>query len=124
MLRTHMRHWRMADIVKILCLAAVLVTPGLVFADDLTDHMSDKQHKEAIQKSEKEGLSPGHRHIEGVVETVHEDTIRVNTDETGGLAPRYLNLNKVNNDENIKLGDTLQIEVNAQNKVVKYQKIP
>jgi hypothetical protein len=118
------RTWCRAKIVKTLCLAGVLVTPGLVYADDLTDHMSDKQHKEAIQKGDKEGLSPGHRHIEGVVETVHEDTIRVNTDETGGLTPRYLNLNKVKDGEDIKLGDTLQIEVNGQNKVVKYQKVP
>jgi hypothetical protein len=65
----------------------------------------------------------GNRSTVGIVEEITEHTIRVNSGDAGDISPRYLNLqNNVGNEE-IKLGDTLQIEVNAQNEVVRYQKI-
>ncbi len=75
------------------------------------------------QKHEETQLKKGHRSSVGIVEEINENIIRVNAGDAGDISPRYLNLqNNVGNGE-IKLGDTLQIEVNAQNEVVRYQKI-
>lgn len=115
---------RLTDVLKTVCLAGTLAIPGMAFSSDLTEHMSDKQKTEAVQEGASNGLSPGHRHIEGKVEMVHENTIRVNTEEAGGMSPRFLNVNKVPKEDDINPGDTLQIEVNAQNKVVTYRKVP
>jgi hypothetical protein len=75
------------------------------------------------QKHEETQLSIGHRSIEGFVEEINENTIRVNAGEAGDQSPRYLNLHNIIGDAEIHLGDTLQMEVNPQNEVIRYQKI-
>lgn len=65
----------------------------------------------------------GHRIIIGTVEEVNANTVRVNAGEAGEMSPRYLNLNKVKGDVDMRPGDIIQIELNAQNKVLKYQKV-
>ena len=54
---------------------------------------------------------------------MNENTIRVDAGEAGELAPRYLNLSNSKKKENFKIGDMVQIEVNAQNKVVNFRPI-
>lgn len=68
-------------------------------------------------------LPKGHRIITGTVEEVNANTVRVSAGEAGEISPRYLNLDNVKGDVNVRPGDILQIELNAQNKVLKYEKV-
>jgi ribosomal protein S1 len=104
-------------------LSGLLIIPGFSFAADLSDAQSRSGNLIA-KKHEETQLPRGHRYIEGTVEEVNENTIRVDAGGAGEMSPRYLNLENVKgNEEAIKAGDRLQIEVNAQNKVVKYKKV-
>lgn len=109
--------------VSTLILSGLLVIPGFSFATDLSDAQSQSGVTLIAKQHEETQLPKGHRYIEGTVEEVNENTIRVDAGEAGEMSPRYLNLDNVKgNEEAIKVGDRLKIEVNAQNKVVKYKK--
>ncbi len=100
-------------------LGGLLIIPTLSLADGTSHNKTAGMG----QKHEEKKLVKGHRTVQGIVEEVNENAIRVNAGDAGDITPRYLNLqNNLGNGE-IKLGDTLQIEVNAQNEVVRYQKI-
>lgn len=68
-------------------------------------------------------IPKGHRIITGTVEEVNANTVRVSAGEAGEISPRYLNLDNVKGDVDMRPGDILQIELDAQNKVLKYQKV-
>jgi hypothetical protein len=122
MFKIHSHTWHFRAFLTMAVLGGILVIPGFSFASDLTEHLPQKGSAGAVQEQGDTQLSAGHRYIEGIVDAVNENTVRVDTEKSGGTAPRYLNLNRFKGDNDIKVGDTLQIEVNAQNKVVKYQK--
>ncbi len=109
--------------VKFMMTLAVLMgVPGFAFGSDLTGHIKhDRSATTQIQGDRQ--LDEGHRIIQGVVEEVNENTLRVDAGEAGELAPRYLNLSNSEKKDDFKVGDTVQIEVNAQNKVVGYQQL-
>ena len=110
--------------VKIIMTLAVLMgVPGFVFGSDLTGHVPEHDRSATTQIQEDRQLDEGHRIIQGVVEEVNENTLRVDAGEAGELTPRYLNLSGSEKKEDFKVGDTVQIEVNAQNKVVHYQQL-
>lgn len=99
----------------------LLMIPGLSFGSDLTGHAPQNDGSATSQIQEDHQLDKGHRYVEGVVEEVNENTIRVNAGEAGGISPRYLNLSNSQGKESLEIGDKVQIEVNAQNKVVRFQ---
>lgn len=105
--------------VHALILGGLLIIPTLSSADGTS-------YSKTIgmgQKQEETQLAKGHRSIVGIVEEINENTIRVNAGDAGDISPRYLNLQNNLGKGKKKLGDTPQIEVNAQNEVVRYQKI-
>jgi hypothetical protein len=102
-----------------LILGGVLLIPTLSSAEGISHHNSTG----VGQKHEDTQLRNGHRSIEGIVEEINKNTIRVNAGDAGDISPRYLNFHKNIGDAEIHLGDTLQIEVNPQNEVIRYQKI-
>lgn len=70
----------------------------------------------------KKALPSNQRIIYGIVEEVKENSIKVDAGEAGGLTPRYLELEKLDNQASeVKQGDRLKIIVNNQNRVVDYQ---
>lgn len=97
--------------------------PGFAFGSDLSGHDPEHDRSATTQIQEDHQLDKGHRFIEGVVEEVNENTIRVDAGEAGELAPRYLNLSNSKGKEDFVVGDMVQIEINAQNKVVNYQQL-
>jgi hypothetical protein len=103
--------------------AVLLVVPGFAFGSDLTGHAPKDDLSVSTKIKEDHQLDKGHRYIEGVVEEVNENTIRVDAGEAGEMSPRYLNLSNSKGKENIEVGDMVQIEVNAQNKVVKFKPV-
>ena len=107
----------------IMTIAVLLMVPGFSFGSDLTGHASKKDGSAASQIKKDHQLDKGHRYIEGVIEEVNENTIRVDAGEAGELSPRYLNLSNSTGKEDLEVGALLRIEVDAQNEVVKYQKI-
>ncbi|MFZ1745957.1 MAG: hypothetical protein WAU17_08560 [Nitrospirales bacterium] len=110
--------------VKIMMTIAVLMmVPGFTFGSDLSGHAPEHDRSATNQIKEGHQLDKGHRYIEGVVEEVNENTIRVDAGEAGEMSPRYLNLSNSKGKEDLEVGDMVQIEVNAQNKVVKFQPI-
>lgn len=109
--------------IPVMIAFVLLMIPGFSFGSDLKGHASQKDGSATSQIKEDHQLDKGHRHIEGVVEEVNENTIRVDAGEAGEMSPRYLNLSNSKGKEVFEVGDMLQIEVNAQNKVVKYRKI-
>lgn len=110
--------------IKIMMTLAVLMgVPGFAFGSDLTGHIPEPDRSATTQIQGDRQLDEGHRIIQGVVEEVNENTIRVDAGEAGELAPRYLNLSNSKGKENLKIGDMVQIEVNAQNKVVNFQPV-
>jgi hypothetical protein len=111
--------------IKIIMPLAVLMgVTGFAFGSDLTGHVPKHDRSATTQIQEDGQLAEGHRIIHGVVEEVNENTLRVDAGEAGELAPRYLNLGNSEKKEDFKKGDTVQIEFNAQNKVVNYQQLP
>lgn len=68
-------------------------------------------------------IPKGHRIIAGTVEEINANTLRVSAGEAGEMSPRYLSLDNVKGDVGKRPGDILQIELNPQNKVLKYQKV-
>ncbi len=107
----------------VMVLGALVFLPHSLLASDLSEHMNANSKTNTTTSTDESELSPGHRHIEGVVEEVQENTIRVDAGEAGEITPRYLNLDTNSNEAEFSKGDRLQIEVNAQNKVVKFNKI-
>ncbi|HSF10729.1 MAG TPA: hypothetical protein VLA60_15065 [Nitrospirales bacterium] len=108
--------------VKFMMTFAVLMgVPGFAFGSDLAGHVPDHDRSATTQKQEGHQLDKGHRLIEGVIQEVNENTIRVDAGEAGEIAPRYLNLSNSKGKGDFKIGDMVQIEVNAQNKVVNFQ---
>lgn len=115
---------RFIVVVSTLLLSGLLVIPAFSLAADLSDAQSQSGVSQIGKKHEDTQLPRGHRYVEGTVEEVSENTIRVDAGEVGKMSPRYLNLDNIKgNEEAIKVGDRLKIEVNAQNKVVKYKKV-
>lgn len=102
-----------------LLLGGLLLIPTLSLADGTSHNKTARMG----QKHEEKQLAKWHRSVQGIVKEVKENTIRVNAGDAGDISPRYLNLGNNLGSGEIKLGDTLQIEVNAQNEVVRYQKI-
>jgi hypothetical protein len=111
------------DWLKLVLLGGVLIMPSHSLASDITDHLPEKERTKAAEEEKKGGLSTGHRHIEGKVESVQDDVIKVDTDVAGGMTPRFITLNKQQGNKDIKKGDRVQLEINAQNQVVKYKKV-
>lgn len=109
--------------MNIMVCGAMLLSPAVGVADDLSSHQPQSSTTGSANMSEEEPLSLGHRHIQGTVEDVNDNTIKVDAGEAGELSPRYLNLENTKGNEDLMKGDLLQLEVNAQNKVVKYKKI-
>lgn len=68
-------------------------------------------------------IPKGHRLITGTVEEVNINTVRVSAGEAGEMSPRYLNFENIKGDVDLSPGDIVQIELNAQNKVLKYQMV-
>lgn len=115
---------RFIVVVSSLLLSGLLVIPNFLMASDLSDAKPQSGVSMIAKKHEETQLPKGHRYVEGTVEEVNENTIRVDAGDAGEMSPRYLNLDNVKgNEEAIKVGDRLKIEVNAQNKVVKYKKV-
>jgi hypothetical protein len=112
-----------ADWLKLVVLGGVLIMPSYSLASDITDHLPEKERTKAVEEEKKGELSTGHRHIEGKVESVQDDLIKVDTDVAGGMTPRFITLNKQQGDKDIKKGDLVQLEVNAQNQVIKFKKV-
>jgi hypothetical protein len=104
-------------------LAVLMGVPVFAFGSDLTGHIPEDDRSATTQRQGDRQLDTGHRLIQGVVEEVNENTLRVDAGEAGKLAPRYLNLSKSGKNDDFQVGDTIQIEVNAQNKVVGYQQL-
>jgi len=124
MLVIHTNTRRIVGFFTPFLLSGLLLFPNFSFASDLSGSKSQNGNTAAAQKHGEKELPKGHRYIEGTVEDVNENTIRVDAGEVGDITPRYLNLDNIKgNNDDIKKGDTLQIEVNAQNKVVKYKKV-
>jgi hypothetical protein len=111
--------------MNVILFGAILLSPALGVANDLSGKhpQSQSSNTESAIMSAEEQLSRGHRHIEGTVEDVNENTIKVDAGEAGEMSPRYLNLENKTGNEDFMKGDLLQLEVNAQNKVIKYKKI-
>ncbi|GJL69808.1 MAG: hypothetical protein NPIRA06_24430 [Nitrospirales bacterium] len=66
-------------------------------------------------------LLPGHRVINGVVESVRADQAKVNSGDTGEISPRYLSLERAKEKGfTLKQGDKVTIMVNDKNHVVDY----
>ncbi len=107
----------------IMTFAVLMGVPGFAVGSDLTGHAPEHDRSATTQIQEEHQLDKGHRLIEGVVEEVNENTIRVDAGEAGELAPRYLNLSNSKGKEDLKIGDMVQIEVNAQNKVVNFRPV-
>ena len=86
-----------------------------------TEKMMPGSRQEENKGAAKMNLPQNHRTIYGTVEGVNESTIKVNAGETGGLIPRYLDLDKLGpHSDSIKKGDRLEITLNNNNAVVDY----
>lgn len=110
--------------VKFMMTFSILMgVSGFAFGSDLTGHVPEHDRSSTTQIQGDSQLDKGHRLIEGVVEEVNENTIRVDAGEAGELAPRYLNLSNSMGKEDFKIGDMVQIEVNAQNKIVNFHPV-
>ncbi|GJL57773.1 MAG: hypothetical protein NPIRA03_06300 [Nitrospirales bacterium] len=118
----HNRQWLVNW--KIFMTFAFLVgIPGFAWSSDLAGHAPADDRSATTQIQNDHHLDKGHRLIEGVVEEVNENTIRVDAGEAGEVTPRYLNLSNSQEKEDFKIGDMVQIEVNAQNKVVNFHPV-
>ncbi|MDR4493539.1 MAG: hypothetical protein R3B74_03795 [Nitrospirales bacterium] len=106
-----------------LFMSAILFTSSQSVASDLSGIPSAQQSNQSQQQEKQSQLDPGHRYIQGTVEGVSDDTIKVNAGEVGDMSPRYLDIEKTPAGEPVNVGDTLRVEVNLENKVVSYQKI-
>ncbi|WP_447962967.1 hypothetical protein [Nitrospira sp. Ecomares 2.1] len=115
----HKTQWFL-DVKIIMAFAVLMGVPGFAVGSDLTGHAPDHNRSTTTQIQEDRQLDEGHRIIQGVVEEVNENTVRVDAGEAGEMSPRYLNLNNSEGKENFEVGDRVKIEVNAQNKVVKF----
>lgn len=88
------------------------------------------KHQATMQQENKDGdqhhqftLLPGHRVIQGVVESVKADQAKVNSGDTGEISPRYLSLERGKEKGfTLNQGDEVTIVVNAKNHVVDYHK--
>lgn len=109
------------NIKLMMTLSVLMGVPGFAFGSDLTGHIPEHDRSGTTPLQGDRQLDEGHRIIQGVVEEVNENTLRVDAGEAGELAPRYLNLSNSEKNDDFKVGDKVQIEVNAQNKVVGYQ---
>lgn len=109
------------NVKYIMTLAVLMGDSGFAFGSDLTGHIPEDDRSATTHIQGDRQLDAGHRIIQGVVKEVNENTLRVDAGEAGELAPRYLNLSKSEKKDDFKVGETVQIEVNAQNKVVGYQ---
>lgn len=118
----HKRQW-LVNLKIFMTFALLMGVPGFAWSSDLAGHLpaDDRSATSQIQKDHQ--LDKGHRIIKGVVEEVNDNTIRVDAGEAGELTPRYLNLSNSQEKEDFKIGDMVQIEVNAQNKVVNFQPV-
>ena len=92
----------------------VMFLVGPSWASDLSGIVSDKKTHQSQQLDGQNQLDPGHRIIHGTVEGVNQNTIKVNAGEVGEMSPRYFDIEKANGDENVRVGDTLRVEVNLQ----------
>ncbi len=101
---------------------ALFIHPALAFSSDFSASNSNSTATRTDQLVKNTDLPEGHRYIKGTVEAINENSIKVDAGEAGEMSPRYLNL-ETQEDEQVKIGDRLQIEVNGQNKVVRYQRI-
>ena len=117
------RKWFL-NVKYMMALAVLMGVPGFAFGSDLTDHIPEHDRSATSQIQGDRQLDEGHRIIQGVVEEVNENTLRVDAGEAGELTPRYLNLSSSEKKGDYEVGDTVQIEINAQNKVVGYQQLP
>ncbi|MEO8326398.1 MAG: hypothetical protein ABI618_11140 [Nitrospirota bacterium] len=105
-----------------LLVGILLMIPNLSLANDPVGTQAIQGSAENVPD---QGIQTpkGHRIITGTVEEVNANTVRVSAGEAGDISPRYLNLDNVKGDIDMRPGDILQIELNAQNKVLKYQKV-
>lgn len=86
------------------------------------------KHQSTMKQGKKDGdqhhqftLLPGHRIINGVVESVKADQAKVNSGDTGEISPRYLSLERAKEKGfTLKQGDKVVIVVNAKNLVADY----
>ena len=67
----------------------LVIIPWPSFASDLSGHLSRDAGKNDSGGSAHETLSPGHRLIEGTVEAINENSIKVDAGDAGELTPRY-----------------------------------
>ncbi len=107
----------------VLLMGILLMVPNISLASDPVGTQALQGSGDGVQQHDGMELPKGHRIITGTVEEVNDNTLRVNAGESGDISPRYLNLANVKGDVVMRPGDILQIELNAQNKVLKYQKV-
>ena len=112
--------WSRAMIMSsIVCFGLVGFTSTGMAGEGHDQKMTKESHGQQSDSS----LPAGHRIIYGTVEGVFENTIKVNSGETGEITPRFLELEKLGNKaDGIKPGDRVKITVNSSdNKVVDYE---
>ncbi|MEO6202340.1 MAG: hypothetical protein ABIP82_03810 [Nitrospirales bacterium] len=105
-----------------LLVGIVLMIPNFSLANDAVGTQAIQGSADNVPDHGMQ-IPKGHRIITGTVEEVNANTVRVSAGEAGEISPRYLNLDNVKGDVELRPGDILQIELNAQNKVLKYQKV-
>ncbi|HBP89625.1 MAG TPA: hypothetical protein PKK23_02105 [Nitrospirales bacterium] len=116
----HVNRW-LCHPMKMMIIGGLLIVPGISFGSDLSGHIPQDGDSTTTQTQNDPQLDAGHRYIEGTVEEINENTLRVDAGEAGGMSPRYLNLDNSQGKDSFEVGDMVQIEVNAQNKVVRFQ---
>ena len=79
--------------------------------------------KDALSETTETG-APGTRIIYGTVEGLTDTHIKVDSGETGEMAPRYLELEKIGGKaDDLKEGDRLKMVIGSQNLVQDYSKV-
>ncbi|HSF09373.1 MAG TPA: hypothetical protein VLA60_08160 [Nitrospirales bacterium] len=89
--------------------------------DPSKPHSTMEQGKKDGDQHQQFTLLPGHRVINGVVESVKADQAKVNSGDTGEISPRYLSMERAKEKGfTLKQGDNVTIVVNDKNHVVDY----
>lgn len=103
-------------------LVGITVASGAEKAStDTSKHQSTMKHTKDGDQHQHFTLLPGHRVINGVVESVKSDQAKVNSGDTGEISPRYLSLERAKEKGfTLKQGDKVTIVVNDKNLVVDY----
>lgn len=109
--------------VLILVISGLMFVPNGAGASDLSGGVSKNKSSENTQSQSGDDLATGHRYVQGTVEGMNENTIKVNAGEVGDMTPRYLEVENTKGTESVAVGDTLQLEVNGQNQVVGFKKL-